>query len=1110
MPGFVFLRVRAHRLLLAAAVLTVLLTTAVLAALTAFSTTIGDAGLRHVLRYGSAVDAALVVKTPTLPQSRAATADNAVRKQAARAYDGLPVAVQPLLRSGPYALPDTLRPAGAGTGEDPDLTYFAQLDRTQVELVDGAWPKAGGEARQAALPESAARALRLGPGDEFALTGRSKEDKPVTVRLSGVYRPKDLDAPYWQLDDAGGRGVRTLGYTTYGPLMADPADFAAGRLRTAAGGWVLRADFSHVTADRIDALTDSVKAATETLPDIEALGPATATTHLPDVLETADRALLVNRSTLLIVALQLILLAGYALLLVARLLSDERAGENALLRARGGSRGRVAGLAATEALLLVLPAAIVAPLLAGPMIGLLSGTGPLERAGVEAATSLTRTTWLVGVGAALGCALAVTAPALLRAAGDRTLAVGRARAKPLPAPLRAGADLGLLVVAGVAYWQLDRQTSGGGALNTDTSGTLGVDPVLVAAPALALLAGTVLTLRLLPPTARLAERRAASGRGLPAALAGWQLSRRPLRGAGPVLLLVLAVAMGMLAIAQGASWERSQRDQAAFRAGTDIRVLSTSLSALGQGGVYANAPGVEQASPATRMSMPLAEGRSADILALDTATAAEGIRLRGDLADGPAEEKLAALERRPAKTVGLTLPKGTERLEMTLRITSDPEPQRLGALPGMTDPVTVRLEDRYGLPYEVYAGELPVDGRDHTVTLDLAKAAGAGGKPAEPLLVTGFDFDFTIFDRNSNRDVTMSAITAVTGGKRTGVTVPRTLEWEVSESADGNVIDKTPRSGLPVEGDTGTPLRFNHSTGTAPYGGYGARATGGMTVRAEQPPAPDLGAIATDQFLTSTGLKVGDVLNVSFGGTDIQAKIVDTLRELPTTGPGSISRLGPVTPAQDGGALLVDFRTASRQIVRADGNPLRPTEWWLRTAPGQTEKTVTYLRGRGDSDPSDIIARDELTEQLSSDPLGAGPQAALTATAVVAALLAAMGFAVSAAASIRERTNEFAVLRALGAPQRQLARMFAAEQSVLIGLALAAGLVLGAVLSRTVVPLTTLTASAAKPHPPVLVELPWTSVGLVIAGVAAVPLLITAAVALRRGDPATALRLGGE
>ncbi|MYX73535.1 hypothetical protein, partial [Streptomyces sp. SID3915] len=87
------------------------------------------------------------------------------------------------------------------------------------------------------------------------------------------------------------------------------------------------------------------------------------------------------------------------------------------------------------------------------------------------------------------------APALAASAGGRA----GARSSALPAPVRAGADVALLVIAGVAYWQLDRQTggSGGGALSGDRHGELGIDPLLVAAPALALLAGTVLTLRLL-------------------------------------------------------------------------------------------------------------------------------------------------------------------------------------------------------------------------------------------------------------------------------------------------------------------------------------------------------------------------------------------------------------------------------------------------------------------------------------------------------------------------------------------------------------------------------------------------------------------------------------
>lgn len=140
------------------------------------------------------------------------------------------------------------------------------------------------------------------------------------------------------------------------------------------------------------------------------------------------------------------------------------------------------------------------------------------------------------------CALAVAVPAWRASfAGG----VGT-RAQALAAPLRAGADVGLLAVAGVALRLLGDQDSG--AVTADRGGVLGVDPLLVVAPALVLLAGTVLVLRLLPLLARVGERLVTRGHGLTAAMVGWQFSRRPMRGAGPVLLLVISVALGVMAI----------------------------------------------------------------------------------------------------------------------------------------------------------------------------------------------------------------------------------------------------------------------------------------------------------------------------------------------------------------------------------------------------------------------------------------------------------------------------------------------------------------------------------------------------------------------------------
>ncbi|GAA2661800.1 FtsX-like permease family protein [Streptomyces lunalinharesii] len=534
MSGFVVLRVRAHRTLLGAALLTVVLTATILATLAAFSDAVGDAGLRQALGSrpagrGSSAAASLQIKAQ-LPSSGRQSADRAVARGARRAFDGLPFTVRTLTRSGPYALPRTLRPpAGAETAgaaptdaAEPDLTHLAVLDRSRIVLTAGHRPGRTAHGRlPVALPEAAAARLGVGPH--------------LTIEVSGVYRPKDGTDPYWKLDELGGRGVRIVGFTTYGPLLTPPDAFrAGGPLVQDSAAWSASADFGTLTADRLPALIAAARPAARALmADPAFRGQVTAGTELPDVLATLQRSLLVNRSTLLIVALQLLLLAGYALLLVARMLSTERTGERIVLRARGASRGRLAGLALAEALLLALPAALVAPVLAGPLVRLLSSGG--GRAGLPADAALTGGTWLTGAVVALGCAATVAAPAVLRSGAPAP--AGRRRA--LPGALRAGADLGLLVVAGVAYGQLWRRTKddGGGVLTRDAAGRVDIDPVLVAAPALALLAGTVLTLRLLPPAARLAERAAARHRPGAAAGAGHRAGPardRPARLLGPL------------------------------------------------------------------------------------------------------------------------------------------------------------------------------------------------------------------------------------------------------------------------------------------------------------------------------------------------------------------------------------------------------------------------------------------------------------------------------------------------------------------------------------------------------------------------------------------------
>jgi hypothetical protein len=1125
--GFVLLRVRAHRLLLAAAALTVVLTTCVLATFTAFTGAIGDAALRRTLQH-QAADQATVDVRADVSGTAPGPLDAAVHRQLAASFGTLPATVYRSTQSGPYGLPFSLRPAGSPKSSDPDLTLLATFDRSRLTLISGSWPAPaakGSGTVDVAVPQAAAEALKTTPGRTVTLTNRLG-GPPLRIHVTGVYHPADSSDPYWQLDPLGGRGVHTVAFTTYGPMVVDDGTFASGRVPSAAMAWQAAGDFHQASASGMGALEKSVKQTLENLQTAAATSQAQSQSSLPNLLDALRRSMLVTRSTLLIGALQLVILAAFALLLVAQLLAEERAGETSLLRARGSSRARVGRLAATEALLLAVPAALVAPLLAGPVTHMLAGTGAMARTGVSLSGSGGASAWLVSVIAALACAFAVVVPALRSGGAFAVQRAARFRRGAVPGAVQAGADVALLLVAGIAFWQLQRRSSGSGTLSATSSGGLGIDPVLVAAPALCLLAGTVLVLRLLPVVARLGERRAARGRGLAWALAGWQLARRPRRGAGAALLLVLAVAMGMFAIGQGASWDRSQRDQADFAVGSDIRVTGMTTPPFGQAGIFASVPGITAAAPATRQDLLLTEQRHATALAIDTRSAGSTMLFRPDLTGGRSTADLLKPLQAGGKgdTSGLTVPATTRDITFTATLTA--RSNTTGAPDTTAAPANIVgiLTDAWGVGYPISAGQLPADGRPHQLVLSLAAQSGTDGNPAGPLRLTGIDMGYSVPQQPDKGRLTIAAAQVTDrDGSTKPLQVPAGSAWTSSTTYDDDSTNQMPGITNPTATDPrlGGPalLTVDYTTGSEVYMPQGYGNAPGITERMRVVPSgrlPALAGVATDSYLKAVGAKVGNQVNVQINGAVMPVRITGSVKEMPTTGndpafsgttPAGVTA-DTVKQAQDAGALLLDLRAVDQVLLSKNARPLTPSEWWLSTAPGDSAKVAAALRKRTDVDT--VLVRDESADELRGDPLGAGPQSALPAAVVAAAVLAAVGFAVASVGAIRERNGEFAVLRALGAPRRKLARMIAAEQGLLVLISLVVGVVLGALLTRLVTPLIVLTAQATRPVPDLRVSMPFGPLTELLAVVLVVPLLVVLATALRRGDPASALRRQGE
>ena len=324
----------------------------------------------------------------------------------------------------------------------------------------------------------------------------------------------------------------------------------------------------------------------------------------------------VARSLLAICAVLLFLLAGAALLAVARLLAGQREGESAMLTARGATRWQLVGLTAAEAIPLCVLSAAAGGVVGVLLARLLAGTGPaapgtLWRGAAEAAAVV-----------AAGALVIMLVPAL------STVTPGTARARrgrqaAISGVARAGADVALILLAVLAGWQLRHYS----AVSAGANGNFGVDPVVVIAPALALAGGTVAALRLLPAGGRAGDRLAARGRRLTAALASWQISRQPIRQGGAALLIVLAVATGTLALAQRQSWTRSDHDQAAFSSGADVRVETSQPLSAAQAAALVRVPGVRHAMPVAIFPQNATHGET---LAVDARQAADVTLLRAD------------------------------------------------------------------------------------------------------------------------------------------------------------------------------------------------------------------------------------------------------------------------------------------------------------------------------------------------------------------------------------------------------------------------------------------------------------------------------------------------
>ena len=1036
----------ADRLVVLTAFLVVLLAASLLAAIPIYANAVAQSSLRERLQRAPTNEKNLQATVHVFDSGGERGLDRRVQRIVRDVFGATRVAIHRSAESGPF----TVR------GRTAVFGYFDALPR-HARLVAGRWPAGRDTPVEVALPAPVARELGLRVDDLVAARDRLDEETVVVARVVGVYRADRPLSAYWW-----GRPLAASG--GYGPLVTTKRSFSALDLQDAELRWRIEPDFGRLAIGQATRLRRELTLFPRRLNAGRPSGQQfLLETNLPLILADTARSLRLARAGVLVPSIQLGLLAAYGLLITAVLLTERRFLRTETLRLRGATGAQLATIALMEASLIALPAVALAPWVATGVLHGLNAIGPLATIGMHLEPHASRAAYALAAGAGVVCVVGLMLPTLR--AGR--VGVARGRRPPIAGlAQRLRLDLVIAVLALLGYWQLRRYH---GVLVSNRGG-LGIDPFLVAAPALLLVAGALLSLRLVPFAATLVERMLVSTRGAVAALGFWQLARHPQGYTRSVLLLVLAVAIGVFAVAYSTTWHQSQVDQADYAAGADLLVEPSQVGGAPPSIALASAYralDVEDALPVARESFSLDRfgGESGNVLALDARRAGAVLHTRSDFASTSLGDLLRPLSASRVSLGALPLPGRPTRLALSVRLASVPEGRSRSSFPTdasrrSSPSLFLYLRDDDGVLYAYRLGDV-TSGRGSRFTLDLSYRLPSGrpASPRYPLALVGLELYYEVPYLVARRvTFAVRSLEVASGAREEWSRIPLGAErrWRATASSF-QLAYVRPR--VTAVSATGGSVRATLSTGST-YEDFQPPSVEFLLRPADDvlPRAP--AALVSQSLLEATHADVGEVVPLAFDSGTQAMRIVGSYRRFPT--------LDPALPS-----VVVDLPTHVAFSFARQGSVVQPSHWWLET--GRDQDVAEQLRAAPYRSLS-VVSRSERERALLEDPAPLGVIGTLTLGFVVAAVFAAVGYAAGAASSTRSRMLEFAVLRALGLRTSQLSGWIGLESALVVLLSLLAGTALGLVVAWLVLPYVALGAAGETPVPPVRLNVPWATV----------------------------------
>ncbi len=937
----------------------------------------------------------------------------------------------------------------------------------------------------AIVPADVADELGIEFGQVLSVVPYSDVAVPFAhVTVSGLFERRDPNDDFWVLYDrvlqkGASLTVESLPLFVHegGYFTVTGPEFA--RLETTYG-WLLDVDTERITVADKDRAAADIEQAQQWINSAE---PGfRLSTSLLAVFASYDERLLFTRVPMLVFLVTAAIVVLYYVATMASLTIERRRSDIALLRSRGADSRGVLAVFLIEGAGIAALAVALGPLVAAGAVNVLGLTPALSdvSGGAVLGANISAGSYMLSViGGALGFGAILLAS--LQACRTDVSEHRQRQARPPEMPLfqRRYLDVMLLVIAVVLFWQLAEQ---GSVLAEGLFGETAVNSVLLAAPGLALIAASMVLLRLFPLIMRVLGGLLSRYSTASLMLGVWQIARNPTPYSRVFLLLVLMAGLGVAAASFVATLERNFEERVLYTTGADVRVegigLDLGIPRRDLAAAYEKDSGVASAAAAYRTEVSDVDFRrrgTLTLLAVDFDSLADVAWLPGGFPLDEVEDVLRSS--RQAAPTGLQLSETAATLNVRFKAERPDPSLRL----------TFRVRDANDRYHSYTAGPLGRSDflgnvRSPEWLLGSASFHGPGRWWQVPLSLVSMgvhaEFHSDPLPRGSILidHISEARFEAVSSGKEyKELRVETEVVDDFDSTEDWTVLRLSPESGSDVL--SGAPnVRFS-------WGGGGALTSHGIMFGPDLPPMSVLGS---DSLVESGDYRIGDEISLSVAGRTVPATLAGALELFPTLDP----RSGPF--------IIADLKTLVRYAnLDPLADELQPNEAWLSLAPDTEGNDRPSARFYERPFEAEIVHdRARLLAESNVDPLArAGWRALLVGAFATVLLLASIGFFVHVYSSFREREQQFAVLRSIGLSTRQLAAIIWLEQAVQVLGGMALGSWMGVRLVSAVMPFLGHDETGGRVVPPFVVQVDWLSLSLAYAVIAVIFGAIMAGVA---------------